>query len=186
MLTTPSYGLSFNGSDACIEYPNRFSLVFKFKLESNRFAVTLYEVEGQLSVTLDACNSRLILNYGESSCAFSTISLSLKTELASGEWHKIGLSFSDDHLSLFVNCVLVEWRDLPGCRIRCREDTTINILTPNRQSSCSSFGEVMNIDIIPEAISYKKRQLLFKTKKKQQKTLITKKMIRGFCYPSSA
>ena len=145
MVTTPSYGLVFNGSNACVGYPDRFSLVFKIKLASSRFAVTLYEIEGQMSVTLDACNSQLILNYGGSSCPFTTISLSLKTDLEAGVWHKIGLSFSDDHLSLFVNCILVEWRDLPGCRITCHEDTTIGILSPNLQTSCSSFGEVMVI-----------------------------------------
>lgn len=143
MKTTPSYGLVLNGTDSCPwHFPSRFSLLFKFKLESRRFAVTLYEIEGQLSVTLDTCDSRLILNYGGSSCVFQNISLSLKQDLEPGVWHTIGLSFSDDHLSLFVNCRLAEWRELPVCRIECNEETSVGILTPNRHSSCSSVGEV--------------------------------------------
>lgn len=143
MSTSPNYNLVLNGSDICTyDFPKRFSLLFKFKLDSRRFAVTLFEIEGQLSVTLDTCNARLILNYGGSSCAFSTISLSLKQDLGVGVWHKIGLSFSDDHLSMFVNCRLTEWRELPGCRVQCNEDTPVSLLTPNLVSSCSSFGEV--------------------------------------------
>lgn len=140
---SPSYNIVLNGTDSCIwDFPSRFSLLFKFKVESRRFAVTLFEISDQLSVTLDTCGAQLILSYGGSKCAFRNISLSLKQDLGDGEWHKIGLSFSDDHLSLFVDCRLTEWREIPGCPVQCNEETTISVLTPNKQSSCSSFGEV--------------------------------------------
>lgn len=147
ITASPSYNIVLNGSDICTyDFRSRFSLLFKFKLESRRFAVTLLEIAGQLSVTLDACNAELILTFGGSRCAIRNMSLSLKQDLEVGEWHKIGVSFADDHLSLFVNCKLTEWQDLPGCPVQCNEETPISLLTPNEQSSCSSFGEVRKME----------------------------------------
>lgn len=146
--TSPSHNIVLNGSDICTrDFPSRFSLLFKFMVDSRRFAVTLFKITNQLSVTLDMCNAQLILEFGGSDCAFQNITLSLKKDLEVGQWHKLGLSFSDDHLSMFVNCQLTEWSNLPGCRVECNEDTPINLLTPYMQESdCSSFGEVKHTD----------------------------------------
>jgi hypothetical protein len=147
MQTSPGYGLVLNGSDICVHTPERFSLLFKFKLESNRFAVTLYELKGQFSVTLDACSSRLILNFERESCAMHNMSFSLRTEVEAGVWHKLGLVFGDDHFALFFNCQLVEWMEWPAisdCSMECSEDVdSVGLLTPNRRSGCSSIGEVI-------------------------------------------
>lgn len=152
MKTTISPIIVLNGTEAishaCTSNVlDRFSLLFKFKFEGRgeHFAVTLFEIEGQLSVTLDTCNKTLTLNYGDSSCAFRSIAFSLenKVDLQVGEWHKIGLSFSEDRLALLVNCKLIEWRLIPGCQVKCNENTPISLLTPNQLSSCNSFGEVI-------------------------------------------
>lgn len=150
ITVTPTQGLlALNGSRVCEStgfFPPRFSLLFKFKLEGHRSSVTLFNVAGQLSVTLDACNSQLIINYGRgTNCPFRNMTLSLKEDLAPSQWHKIGLAFTDDHLSLYVNCRLAEWRDLPGCLLQCNGNTPISLLDPNQYTQCSSSSRVRNL-----------------------------------------
>lgn len=141
--TAPSSNIVMNGTEVCpLRHPQRFSFLFKFKLNTRKLAVTLFEIEGQMSIILDTCHSRIILNYGGDSCSFKNITLSLKDDLETGVWHKIGLAFADDHLQMFVNCQLAEWRVIPGCSIQCNADTPVSILTGSDLPHCSSTGEV--------------------------------------------
>ena len=143
ITTYPSYSLVMHGSDICYHiFPERFSLLFQFKFESPRSSVTLFEIENQLTVTVDTCDARLYLNFG-GSCQYKNISLSLKEDLEAGVWHKIGISFTPGHLSLFVNCKLAEWKEISECPIRCNEDSVISILLPNTHTECGSSGKVL-------------------------------------------
>ena len=141
---SPSHNLVMNGSQVCtLVQPDQFSLLFKFRAHGPKFAVKLLEIEDQLAVTLDLCNMQLIVDYGGESCDFRNIALSLKEDLTVGDWHKIGLSFADDHLALFVNCRLVEWRLVTNCSHKCDESTSVSIIAPNEQlASCNADGEV--------------------------------------------
>lgn len=147
ITTTPSSSLVMYGSDICYHiFPERFSLLFKFKFDGPRSSVTLFEIEDQLSVTVDTCNASLHLEFGSSSCQYKSISLSLKEDLEVGVWHKIGVSFTPTTLSLFVNCILTEFvTDISDCPIKCNEDSAISLLRPNVYTSCGSSGEVSRL-----------------------------------------
>lgn len=141
--TTPNFNLVMNGSDVCTaDFPTRFSFLFKFSISDRRSSVTLLNIKGQLKITLDVCNATLILDYGGEFCSFRRAIFSLRTDLETGVWHKIGLAFAGDHLAMYVNCRLTEWLPITGCGIQCNEGIDIGLLTPTDIPSCSSNSEV--------------------------------------------
>ncbi len=141
----PSHDFVMSSRDACQNpVPKQYSLLFHFKLEDQkRFAVTLLKIEGQISIILDTCGSKLTLVYDGASCAYKNITFKLNEVLASKQWHKIGLSFAEDYVSLFVNCHQ-NGPSLPGCSMECNQNDDINIgiMTPAEGAFCSSQGMV--------------------------------------------
>ena len=142
----PSDNFVMNSSDICIHpFPKRFSLLFQFKVDSDRFAVTLFEIKDQMSIVLDLCNSQLIIDFKKSSCGYANYTLSLKQVLEAGIWHKIGLSFSDTLITMFVNCELTEWvPNYPGCSVECNawDHVNVGIMMPAERAFCSPKEEV--------------------------------------------
>ena len=124
-------------------FPKRFSLLFKFKVENRRFVTTLFEVEDQLSIVLDLCNAQMIIGFG-SSCAVNNITFSLLADLEADTWHRIGLSFEPQLITMFVNCELTQWAPMPDCSIECDYLNTsyIGIMTPATRAFCTSQGKV--------------------------------------------
>ena len=140
--TSPNYNLVLNGTYTCWgDLPTRFSLLFKIKVNNKRFAVTLLNIEGQLSVTLDLCNNQIIIDYNDE-CDFNRTFPLGNHELEVNKWQKIGLAFTEDGIKLFVNCLEVIDSEIPGCSVKCNEDTQLSILTPSKSAFCGSQGEV--------------------------------------------
>lgn len=142
ITTQPSHSLTMDGVDVCHSiFPDRFSLLFKFTFNSSKASVTLFEIHDQLAITVDTCDARLYLNFG-GSCQYENISLSLKEDLIVGGWHKIGISFTPSHVSLWVNCQLTEWTPISKCSTQCNEDSLVGILLPNYYTACGSSDEL--------------------------------------------
>lgn len=148
--TTPNPAHVMNGSDICRsnQFPSHYSFLFKIKVNSNKFAVTLFQIENQFSITLDLCASAIIVTYDGDGCSVGRRELELSKPLETDKWHKIGLAFSDDGIELMLNCrseIVVAYNI---CSVACNEDTHVSILTPaesvsskNDKSSCQSGGD---------------------------------------------
>lgn len=136
---SPSNFITMDGSEVCRgDLPPTFSFLFKVKIDSPRFAVTLFKIEGQLSIILDACNHQILVDYHRSSCTFQNRTLTLRQEVTPDRWYKIGLAFSDDVIQLYVDCILTDWNSFETCRTECNEDTPVSLLTPSNLPHCSS------------------------------------------------
>ena len=130
--TTPNADFYMDGSVACNQdFPARFSFLFKLRVDSNRSAITLFEVKDKFSITLSMCESKVIIEYGTDleDCSIRRHELTYP-RLEEGKWHKIGLSFSPDGIVLIFNCELVSRTQSPSCDVPCREDMKIGLLTP--------------------------------------------------------
>ena len=145
--TVPNSAFIMNGSDICHgDFPERYSFLFKLKVNSNSFAVTLFEIEGQFSITLDLCRPMVIVTYDDSECKVKRRELRLGSALEVGKWHKIGLSFSEDGIVLHMNSEPVLQDPAPICSVSCNEDTHVSMLVPGESklfqsdSLCSQSG----------------------------------------------
>ncbi len=147
----PSLNMIMNGSDTCIgeEFHSRFSLLFYFRVNTTKFSTTLLKV-GKFSVTLEMCNSRVIVNFDKEDNMFEQRSLVLHGFVADkdqGLWNKLGISFSDDGIEFYVNCHDVQTINLPSSPVKCNEGTEIGILLPSEFDSCDQVETEMVIFI---------------------------------------
>lgn len=146
--TPPNPTFVMNGSDICVrDLPKRYSFLFKLKVDSHKFAVTLFKIEDQFSITLDLCRHVVIVMYDDDDCAVNRREMRIRSNLTADTWHKIGLSFSEEGIELRVNCQVEARVDLGICSVSCNEDTLVSILVPGAdmssptdRSSCSQNG----------------------------------------------
>ena len=143
--TSPNADFMMDGADACTQdFPARFSFLFKIMVDSNRSAVTLFEIEDKFSITLNMCESRVVVIYGDdlSGCSVKRQEMTYP-RLEERKWHKIGLSFSPEGIELFLDCKSESMTQSASCDVPCREDSSVGILTPGDSllqdaSICSS------------------------------------------------
>jgi len=130
--TPPNPAFIMDGADACTQdFPARFSFLFKIKVDSNRTAITLFEVKDKFSITLSMCESRVIVLYGDdiNGCSVKRQELTYP-RLEERKWHKIGLSFSPEGIELFLNCKSESMTQSASCDVPCREDLSLGLLIP--------------------------------------------------------
>ena len=157
--TKPNDSFFMNGTRLCRgNYPEDFSILIKYRASHDGFSMNFLNISNErhgLAITLDMCSDRLNISFG-SACPLSEISFNLPAIYTSGDWHRLGISFSVDAIHLYGDCtgaagelsLLLDYfpLDLSECQVRpCDDGTNIHILQPTHSDQCGNSDVEVSI-----------------------------------------
>ena len=144
----PSNDFLTPGRDICRgDYHSTFSVLMKFRLDSESYAVTFLNISGSdgpnFVITLDQCTSSLHVTFNRE-CPFSRQQLFFRPEyMRRNQWNRMSITVAEDYIAFYVNCRLADLVEFntSQCRVQCNDETTVSILQPADMETCRGSTE---------------------------------------------